>query len=241
MKYFKRTTLLCFSPPVMIATIVIELSLAAWVLTRYALGTSRRIILAILICLAAFQLAEYNVCSPALPDIIWSRIGYVFITMLPALGIHLITRLRREERTVLLSSTYSAATLFAVAFAFLPTSLNHGVCAGNYVIFRLSQPLASIYGYYYLGFVAFGLALALMPAKKASTSGKAALRWTSWGYVAFTVPTLIINFLLPMTRLGIPSIMCGFAVILAIILSLKVAPLADDDVRITSSAVSHRA
>jgi len=218
---------MCFSPPVMVATIIIELSLVGWVLVRYALGTSRRLIIAILVCLAAFQLAEFNVCSSALPDIIWSRIGYVFITLLPPLGLHLVMRLRRNRISVLLAGSYTAAIFFAGAFAFLPTALNRGVCAGNYVIFRLSEPLAIVYGYYYFGLVLLGLGLTLWPVHNADERRREALHWTAVGYFAITVPTLIINFLLPMTHLGIPSIMCGFAVILAIILGTRVARLVE--------------
>jgi hypothetical protein len=224
-KLFRAPTMLCFSPPVMVATIIIELSLAVWVVARYAVGTSRRLIVTLLVCLAAFQLAEFNVCSSAMPDVIWSRIGYVFITFLPPLGLHLVMRLRRNRSPVLLAGSYVVAAFFAGAFAFLPTSLNRGVCAGNYVIFRLSEPLAHIYGCYYFALVLLGLGLALWPSHHANVRRRDALRWTAVGYVAFTLPTLIINFLLPMTHMGIPSIMCGFAVILAVILGTRVAPL----------------
>jgi len=207
-------------------TIVIELGLAIWVGARYVGSTSRRLILALLICLAAFQLAEFNVCSPALPNVIWSRVGYVFITFLPPLGLHLVTKLRREHRPALLATAYSAAISFAIAFAFISNGLNRGVCAGNYVIFVLAQPLATIYGFYYLGLVALGLVLTRGPRPHATAATRSALLWMTLGYVAITVPTLIINWFLPMTRLGIPSIMCGFAIVLALILGLKVAPLA---------------
>lgn len=225
--FFRRPALLCFSPPVMIATMVIELALAVWVALKYVTNTPRRLILALLVCLAAFQLAEFNVCSPATPDIVWSRIGYIFITFLPPLGIHLITKLRREQRTGLIATGYAASTIFAFAFAFLSNNLNRGVCAGNYVIFVLAQPLATLYGTYYLGLVVVGLVLTRWPQKHPSPTSTTALGWMTAGYLAFTLPTLIIDFILPMTRLGIPSIMCGFAVILAIILGTRVAPLAE--------------
>lgn len=227
---FRKPTLMCFSPPVMVATIIIELGLAVWVVARYVLGTSRRLIIAILVCLAAFQLAEFNVCGSSMPDVIWSRIGYVFITLLPPLGLHLIMRLRGERGRALIMGSYVVAAAFAGAFAFLPTALNRGVCAGNYVIFRLSEPLAIAYGYYYFGLVLLGLALALWPRHKVGERRREVLAWVAGGYCAITVPVLIINFLLPATHMGIPSIMCGFAVILAIILGTRVAPLVEEGV-----------
>ncbi len=226
-RFLSSNTLLCFSPPVMIATIIIELSLALWVLLRYATNTPRRLIIAMLVLLAGFQLAEFNVCSSHPVDLLWSRIGYVFITLLPPLGIHLVLKLRQKNRHALVVASYAAAITFATAFAFLPSSLNQGVCTGNYVIFRLGEPLSALYGYYYIGLVLIGLVLALQPLPTRSPEARReSVRWLAVGYLAFTIPTLIINFLLPATRLGIPSIMCGFAVIFALVAGLKIAPLA---------------
>jgi hypothetical protein len=208
----------------MAGTIIIELALAAWVLTRYAITTNRRLIVTMLILLSAFQFAEFNVCGSSPPDLIWSRLGYVFITLLPPLGVHLVNRLRHERRAWLVRAGYAAGAVFAAAFAFLPTSLNQGVCTGNYVIFRLTQPLAALYCIYYFALLAITLALALKALPHATPKQRTVLRDLSFGYTVFIAPVIIIIFILPATRLGIPSIMCGFAVLLAIILGLRVAP-----------------
>jgi hypothetical protein len=227
LKLFRQPTLLCFSPPVMIATIAIELALAGWVFAKYATSTTKRLIVTLLFCLAAFQLAEFNVCSSAPVDLFWSRFGYIFITALPPLGIHLILKLRHESRPKLLAPSYASGTAFAAAFAFLPTGLNHGVCTGNYVIFLLAQPLTQLYEIYYFVLVMIGLWLALNSIdSEAPASRRRSLSWTVIAYLVFCVPTLIINFIIPTTKVAVPSIMCGFAVGFAIIIGLKVAPLA---------------
>ena len=226
LKLFRQPTLLCFSPPVMIATIIIELALAGWVITRYATSTAKRLIVTLLISLAAFQLAEYNVCSSAPVDLFWSRFGYIFITILPPLGIHLLLQIRRESRPKLLIFCYGAGAAFAAAFAFLSTGLYHGVCAGNYVIFILAQPLTQFYEVYYFSLVLIGLWLGLRPATSGtSLTRRRSLLWMVMAYLAFSVPTLIINLMLPATKAAVPSIMCGFAVVFALIIGLKVAPL----------------
>ena len=66
MDKFRKPKLYCFSPPVMIATFVIEVSLAIYTLWRYKLNPVTRLTVALLVCLAIFQLAEYNVCEGAL-------------------------------------------------------------------------------------------------------------------------------------------------------------------------------
>jgi hypothetical protein len=51
-----------------------------------------------------------------------------------------------------------------------------------------------------------------------------ALKFLAIGYLAFIVPTTAANLIDPTTLAGIPSIMCGFAVILALVLVLGVLP-----------------
>jgi hypothetical protein len=44
------------------------------------------------------------------------------------------------------------------------------------------------------------------------------------GYLVFLVPTALANTVAPETRRGIPSIMCGFAVLFALILAVYITP-----------------
>ena len=47
----------------MLATLVIEIILALHTIWRYKLTPVTRIVVALLVCLALFQWAEYNVCE----------------------------------------------------------------------------------------------------------------------------------------------------------------------------------
>src|SRR3712207_4044568 len=95
------TRLYCFSPLVMLATFIIELAMALFVLWRYRGLSLSRIVLAILVLLATFQLAEYFACSgPESMSTTWSRIGFVAITMLPALVLQLASRLSGKRHVV---------------------------------------------------------------------------------------------------------------------------------------------
>ena len=57
-----QNKLFCFSPPVMIATIVIEISLLIYSVVRYKLNKLTRLVTLELLLLAVFQLAEFRVC-----------------------------------------------------------------------------------------------------------------------------------------------------------------------------------
>lgn len=210
----------------MVITIMIELGLTGWMLGKYVTRTPQRLIIALLVFLAAFQIAEFNVCGVHPIQLLWSRLGYVFITTLPALSLDLVVRLRGNAKLRPLTDFgYAMAALFIIGFSFLPSSLNSGVCTGNYVIFLLSEPLGVFYGMYYMGLEILGLILSFLPEPKAKIKHQSALRWMGVAYLTLLVPSFIIYIVLPATRVAIPSIMCGFAVLFALITALKVAPL----------------
>ena len=227
MKYIKANTLSCFSPPVMIATFVIEIALALYVSWRYKFDEVTRLTVAILFCLALFQLAEWNVCEGAfgIDSLSWSRLGYVAITMLPPLGFHLATKLAGDRRTAMVATGYLAAAGFATFFAFTGHGLVSQMCLGNYVIFKTAPAVIPLYAAYYYGWLMLGTVYAVRRARQIKQANRAAaLRALAWGYVAFIAPTTLANIIDPSTIAGIPSIMCGFAVLLAIILSGEVLP-----------------
>lgn len=226
MRYIKVNRLSCFSPPVMVATFLIELSLAVWVVWRYKLNTITRLAVAILVSLAVFQLAEYNVCegSFGINSLDWSRLGYIAITALPPLGFHLATKLAGQQRRATVILAYVSGVAFAAFFAFSGHGITSSACLGNYVIFETAPGSTLFYSIYYYGWLLFGTTYAFTQARTLPNHRAAALRALGFGYLAFIIPTTTVNLVAPETLAGIPSIMCGFAVILAIVLAGEVLP-----------------
>lgn len=221
-----QNTFFCFSPPVMLATIIIELVLLAYTLVRYKLTLAVKLIAAILLSLAMFQVAEFQTCGRALGQdgLFWSRLGYVFITLLPPLGLHLIMAMSKKKPTTLNWIADISALVLIMIFGLVPNSIYYAVCGGNYVIFKLNAGLGMLYGFYYLGLLFAGLAIAARYMRTAKGSSYSALLWMIIGYLVFLVPTGVVNMINPETTKGVPSIMCGFAVFYAIILALVIAP-----------------
>lgn len=227
----KQTTFYCFSPPVMIITFLIEISMVIYVLWRYKLNPVSRIAVLILTMLATFQLAEYMVCAgpTGTSTDIWARIGFAAITLLPPLGIHLSSVLAGKKNQRLLVPAYGLAILFIGFFLFYSNAFVNKVCAGNYVIFNIDQSADLLYGLYYYGLLVVGAAYAWAQANRASSlKKKRALKAFSIGYILFMLPTATVNIIIPESIQGIPSIMCGFAVILAIIIAFWVLPASVD-------------
>lgn len=223
--------LYCFSPPVMIATFVLEIAGALWVWLKYKTDKLSRLIVALLVFLALFQLAEANVCEGwmGLTGDFWSRLGFISISMLPPLGVHLAVAMlnhqAKQPRFVKLPIiAYLTGALFIGFFLFGNSSVVFDQCLGNYVIFKVGASAASAYGFYYYGWLLVGLWLCFWATKWQTVISRRALNILGLGYLLFMVPTTAVNLIDPSTIDGIPSIMCGFAVLLAVTLVAGVAP-----------------
>lgn len=210
----------------MIATFVIEIGLAAYTLWRYKLHPVSRLAVILLFCLALFQLAEFNVCEGTwlLDSAAWAKVGYVAITLLPPLGIHLINRMSKDRTKWLVVSSYVIGASFAAYFLFATGGISAGACLGNYVLFTQGHGTGYLYAAYYYGFLVAGMVYASYRAAKTAKHIRNALHSFVVGYALFMVPTTLVNVVDPTTIAGIPSIMCGFAVILAVVLVGRVLP-----------------
>jgi len=214
----------------MVATFLIEVTLALYVIVRYHMNSTLRLIVATLGMLALFQLSEYFVCGGLGADSsTWSRIGYVAITALPPLGLHLLYVLSGRQSRKLVVAAYASMALFMSYFLVSPTAFVGHECTGNYVIFQIGMTASRAYGLYYYSLLLAAMLTGwrwMMNAKKGQKKMRQQIGGLVVGYLVFLVPTGIANSVKPETRSGIPSIMCGFAVLFALILALYIAPRA---------------
>ena len=213
----------------MLATFIIEILLALYTALTQR-GIIARISILLLLCLAAFQISEYTVCGgPESIKLAWTKFGLVCISFLPALGVHLASKLTRQ--TLFVHIGYAAAFISSVAFITIPHAAAPGYCLGNYVLIALPNArLTELYSYYYFGFILIGMSQLIWgmfyeDKKTLSPILYWARLWFLLGYLSFTVPMGIWAFIEPAARPGTPSIMCGFALSLAVIVALRVVPL----------------
>jgi hypothetical protein len=227
MKKQKLPGFVCFSPPVMLATFVIEVVLLIFTLMRYKKSKLISLVGLALFCLAFFQMSEYFVCGGlGLDAKLWSRMGFIAITLLPPLGVHIIQVIAKKENKLVTSIAYLTAIAWVLIFGFSETAFIGHMCAGNYAIFQLKPVIAYAYGVYYYGWLVYGIFLAMkfrrgVKSKKISQG----LLGMIIGYLLFMAPTGIVNLIDPLSVKSIPSVMCGFAVIYALILVGYILPL----------------
>ncbi len=216
----------------MLTTLVLEFFLAGYTIWRYNMTTVTRLITLMLGCLATFQLAEYFVCTgyggvhgPA-----WSQLGFVAIAALPPLGLHAQHILAGKPNRRLVQTSYAMMAAFMAAFLIFPEAFNSYQCTGNYVIFHLRPRLGGLYYIYYFGWLFTAISLGVRWANELKTQSPAERKKLETtqamvlGYLVFLIPVTLANVVSPSTRAGIPSIMCGFAVLLALILGLYIMP-----------------
>ncbi len=223
----------CFSPPVMIATIIVESGLLIYTLWRYKLTTLSRLVALCLLALAVFQISEYNVCTySGLGLVNWSRIGYVAITLLPPLGLHILHVLADKPKRRLVIASYISMLGFIAYFLNYHSAFIGYQCTGNYVIFQIGLKSSLAYGLYYYGWLLTAMVYGAIWARQLAKQGSAefrrlkTIRALILGYLVFLVPTALVYSVNPSSRRGIPSIMCGFAVLFAVILTVYILPLA---------------
>ena len=227
----------------MLATLTIETILAAYTFWRYKLTDLTRLVMAMLLMLATFQLAEYHVCTGPGPGAIpWSRLGFVAITTLPVIGLHIMHLLADKPTRKLVYFAYGVMAGFIGFFLVAPTAFTGHQCTGNYVIFQFSPKITGTYSIYYYGWLLTSLVLGFRWANELKLKEKTAfdrlhaVQGLILGYLVFLVPTALANTFRPQTRAGIPSVMCGFAVLMALILTFYVTPRVAEAKELTKHA-----
>ena len=213
----------------MIATFAIEIALAAIVFIWYRATRFGKTAGVILLLLAAFQFAEYQICvsPPGVASLLWSRLGFVAITLLPLAGLYLVSLLSRKPHFLKLG--YVTAAGFVLYYLLVPKAITSAICGGNYVIFNTSTDLYRLYGFYYWGFLLLGIweSIEKIKSLQRRTATKNLLQWLIVAYLSFMAPMGMVYVFLPETRNAVASVMCGFALLLAFILALKVVPAYD--------------
>ena len=215
----------CFSPPVMIATAIIELSLMVYTLYRFGTKSVGRLAAITLFLLAVFQISEYNICGGlGVNAELWSRIGFMVIAMLPPLGIHLSMMIAKKDLKWFRYAAYLSGLIWVGIFGLTEKAFSSFACGGNYAIFQIKPGYGHAYMLYYYFWLFAAIALSLYFMLNATRSQRKSLLLLIIGYLLFIGPTSLVNGINPETIEGLPSILCGFAVFFAFVLTFGIVP-----------------
>lgn len=210
----------------MLATFAVEVCAALYVFLKYRSNKLQKLSIFALLLLATFQLAEFNVCGQfGIRPEVWSRLGYVAITLLPALGLHITYELAKRKPDRIVAAAYASSGMFAGLFAFASAFQSYA-CGGNYVIFQLKSPIGALFFvyYYFWLFAAIFMASRFVKMRRTKKNQKQALTNHVIGYALFMIPTSLSMMIFPDSAAALPSVMCGFAVLYALTLTFAVLP-----------------
>lgn len=219
----KKSVVYCFTPLAVLVTFLVEFCLSIYVFFKYRKTVFGQVVASLLLCLSLFQLAEYVVCTTDLDSYYWMRMGYVSITLLPALGLHLVKIINHQKNTYVNWVADILAVLLSGIILFSKESIYGFACTGKFVIFELNTILREVHGVFYGVFLV--LAILMMIKHIRSNHNRIINAWLLSGYLVFIVPSVVLAFVARIYHQGLASIMCGFAIILAVILVWKIVPL----------------
>jgi hypothetical protein len=138
-------------------------------------------------------------------------------------GFWLITLVTKKKHYLWLGTVIAA--MFVLYFIFAPRGSVSSYCGGNYVIFSGPSSLYEFFGAYYFGFLVLSIWQSLVGQKEtASKIFQSILRWLVIGYLSFMLPLTFVYAVYAPARIAVASIMCGFAVIFAFILTFQIVP-----------------
>lgn len=214
---------MCFTPIVSLSIAIIEFVLAT-VLLLFFRKTSLRNFFAVLIYVLGFyQFTEFMLCTTNYADL-WAKMGFIAYTFLPAIGLHAMLKI--FKRKFKLFWIYIIPVLASLTAVISPNFILDAKCATFFIevsfIFgkkfgSLGNTLYWIYILYYFGFILASLLTVIKDFFHQKNKIKKLIdEDIAIGVILMTVPTFILVVLLRFFEKSFPSVLCGFAVFVAI-------------------------
>ena len=220
--FFSKNTLYCFTPEVSLATFVIEIGFVLYTYLKFKATTFSRVCIGLLLCLGTFQAAEFMFCRSATPDI-WPKIGYIATIFLPAFGMHMTSLLTNRAYKITYAAYMLALGITIMALLY-PLHYFIASCNIHYVDMWNKPPFNYLHNIYYIVFI-FCAVYVLIHTILHRKKRREIEVWLVISYAVFLIPTYALYFLRYIFHSAIPSVMCGFAIMTALIITLIILPM----------------
>jgi hypothetical protein len=212
-----------YSPILAIATAAFEILVAGWAFRGAGDRSIRLTTSVILVLLAGYQITEVAICRDLGAAGFLPRLAFIDVTWLPALGLVLVGQIRRPRSSALhgVGRAMLAAAAGIVLWIILDRSFaSASVCSAVYARYTHAAPRFLAYSiYYWLGL--FGMAAlsgyGVLTCEDAHR--KRLMAQVLVGTLAFVLPSIGVSWFVPTAAGALPSIMCHFALLLAVFLA----------------------
>lgn len=167
----------------------------------------------LMILLMVYQLMEFLICAGVNENII-GRVAFVSITLLPPAGHYLANQLLQSKiRDHLVSFVLGIG--FSFYFAVLPDSIALVDCNPFYAVYN--YPQQTLYSIYYYLILLYAIGKVILDVLRNGNSQQSLLLLGYFGFLLPMAVTLVFN---QAFTNAIPSIMCKYAIVLAIVLTV---------------------
>ncbi len=208
-----------YSPVLSLVTAAFELGAAGWIFTLAIDKRVRNLLIGLLVVLAGYQLAEIWVCAST-DDPFRARLALVDVTWLPVLGLQLVavfTGLKNALWVNLLRFQWAFAVGLC-AWMMLDQSFVIGtVCSTVVASYMHDTPFHHVFGGWYetlMFTIVIGAGVGMV--RSASERARANLLDFQLGILGFTIPAFLAQLIMKDLDPSLPSLMCHFALILAV-------------------------
>jgi len=146
-------------------------------------------------------------------------LAFADITWLPAIGVYLVARLGNWQSRGPERLFFGLAAAFTLWILTDPLFVSGSVCHAVIATYRNPSPMYALYGaYYQIGMLTMILGASQSMVNQESSLRRQQLADVQTGTVLFVFPALITEIVLPSVEHSQPSVMCHYAIFLAIFL-----------------------
>lgn len=213
---------MCFTPPVSLGTAIVEFFLAGIMRFKFTRARLRNFFAFFLIMLGFYQFTEFMLCTSK-NAALWVRAGYITYTFLPALGVHAVLNYFKVPGKINRLLLYIIPVGYTVMALLSPEFVQGGSCQTVFILTKIfysknHQVFFSIlYDLYYFSFMLFACLFAFRKYWiEKDVQKKKLYVLLPIAISLMSVPPFIVVIVFPFFHIMFPSVLCHFAILLAI-------------------------
>ena len=207
---------MCFAPYISLSTFVIEFLLALFFLLKDPKDNLNRIIALLSLLLGVYQLNEFLICVTSVP--LFTILALSVTAFLPPIGVsYVLIMWRKRLKYYWHLLIYSPSVFFILMFSLTNYLEESAACMTVFIEYPDLGIFGNFYGLYYIVYILAATVLFyLASSTMKSVYEKRLLYLGMLGMFIFTVPAAIFLIFLPLMYVQFASILCEFALLLAI-------------------------
>ena len=213
---------MCFTPTISISIAIIEFALASILLLFFPKSEFRDFFAFFIYLLGFYQFTEFMLCSGN--AFFWATIGFITYSFLPAIALHAVLKIFKKKFNIIwvyvIPIIASIFVIITPGFIIKASCERYFISIGTIITSTPSFLLLAafaIYVVYYFGFLALTYSIILKDYLKQKNKIKREIELVEMvGILLMTVPTLVLLILFPVFGIMFPSVLCAFAIFVAI-------------------------